>query len=96
MEAFRRKTTHASMCLNDIIDFDFNLRHNTAFHNYNTRQCNKLHLPGPKTNWGKQKLTYEATKDFNNLNQRFRELNRVSCLKRKSVLKTTSVRMHSV
>jgi len=70
-------------CLNDIIDFDFNLRHNTAFHNYNTRQCNKLRLPGPKTNWGKQKLTYEATKDFNNLNQRFRELNRVSCLKRK-------------
>ena len=55
-------------CLNDIIDFDFNLKHNTAFHNYNTRQCNKLHLPAPKTNWGKQKLTYEATKDLNNLN----------------------------
>ena len=44
-------------CLNDIIDFDFNFKHNTAFHDYNTRQCNKLHLPAPKTNWGKQKLT---------------------------------------
>lgn len=44
-------------CLNDIIDFHFNLKHNTAFHNYNTRQCNKLHLPAPKTNWRKQKLT---------------------------------------
>ena len=55
-------------CLNDTIDFDFNLNHDTAFYNYNTHQCNKLHLPAPKTNWGKQKLTYQATKDFDILN----------------------------
>ena len=41
-------------CLNDIIDFDFNFKHNTASHYYNKRQCNKLHLPAPKTTWGKQ------------------------------------------
>ena len=40
-------------CLNGMIDFDFNSRHNSAFHNYKTRQCNKLRLPAPKTNWGR-------------------------------------------
>ena len=37
-------------CLNDIIDFDFNFKCNSALHNYNTRQCNKLHPPAPKAN----------------------------------------------
>ena len=55
-------------CLNDMIDFDVNFRQNSAFHNYKTRQCNKLRLPAPKTNWGRQKLTYQASNDFNNLN----------------------------
>ena len=55
-------------CLNGMIDFDVNFRQNSAFHNYKTRQCNKLRLPAPKTNWGRQKLTYQASNDFNNLN----------------------------
>ena len=55
-------------CLNGIIDFDLNLRHNSAFHNYKTRQCNKLRLPAPKTNWGRQKLTYQASNAFKNHN----------------------------
>ena len=70
-------------CLNDIIDFDFNLKHNTAFHNYNTRQCNKLHLLAPKTNWGKQKLTYQVTKDFNNLNPEIQRTESILLFKKK-------------
>ena len=53
-------------CLNNIIDFCFTLKYNTTLHNYDTRQCN---FPAPKTNcWGKQKLTYKASKDFDNIN----------------------------
>ena len=37
-------------CLNGMIDFDFNSRQNSAFHNYKIPQCHKLRLPAPKTN----------------------------------------------
>ena len=45
---------------------DFNFKRNTVIHNYNTRQRDNLYLPASKTNWGKQKLTYQAANDFNN------------------------------
>ena len=54
-------------CLNGMIDFDFNSRQNSAFHNYKIPQCHKLRLPAPKTNGGSQQLTYQASNDLNNL-----------------------------
>ena len=54
------------------------------FINYNTRQCNKLHLPAPKTNWGKQKLTYQASKDFNNLNPEIQGTESILLFKKES------------
>ena len=56
-------------CLSDMLGLDFNFKYNNAFHNYNTRQCNKLHLPALKTNWGEQKITFQASNDLNNLDQ---------------------------
>ena len=35
------------------------------WHHYNTHQCKKLHLSAPKTNWAKQKITYQAALNFN-------------------------------
>ena len=56
-------------CLNNIIDFGFPPKYNTTLHNYDTCQCNKLYFPGLKTNWwGKKKLAYKASKDFDNVN----------------------------
>ena len=54
-------------CLNNHINFDFNLVYNSSIHNYNTRQSCFLHLPKTRTNWGKHKVTYHAVYDYNNL-----------------------------
>jgi len=45
-----------------------------------------LHLPAPKTNWGKQKLTYQATKDFNNINPEIQGTESISLFKKKGQL----------
>ena len=47
-------------CLHKIIDFNFNFKQNNAIHRHNTRQRKNLHLPAPKTNWAKRKITYQA------------------------------------
>ena len=49
-------------CLNQIVDFSLDLKHNTDIHSYNICQCDNLHLPAAKTNWGKLKLSYQAAK----------------------------------
>ena len=38
-----------------------------SIHSHNTRTSKNLHLPKTNTYWGKQKPTYQASKDFNNL-----------------------------
>lgn len=53
-------------CLNFLINFDFRLALNSV-HNYDTRQSNFLHFPMARTNWGKNKVTYHAAGDYNNL-----------------------------
>ena len=49
------------------IDFNFDIRRNSSFHFYQTRGRNDLHLPRVRTNWGKQTFIYQASKDWNNL-----------------------------
>ena len=70
-------------CLNDIIDFDCNFKNNTAFDNYNTRQCNKLHLPAPKTNWRLKQKLGKAIKDLNNLNPEIQGTESILLFKKK-------------
>ena len=50
------------------IVFNFDIRRNSIFHSYQTRGSNDLHLPRVRTNWGKQTFIYQASKDWNNLN----------------------------
>ena len=49
------------------IDFKFVIRRNSSFHSYQTRRSNDLHLPRVRTNWGKQTFIFQASKDWNNL-----------------------------
>ena len=56
-------------CVNGLVDFDFDLTKNVSIHNHNTRS-NDLHLPRVNSNKGKQTPTYQASIDFNNLDER--------------------------
>ena len=49
------------------MDFDFKLTTNNSIHSYKTKTSKNLHLPKANTNWGRQEPTYQASKDFNNL-----------------------------
>ena len=75
-------------CINELINLKFNLIKNENVHNYNTRRSNDLHLPRANTNKGKQRPTYQASIDFNNLDQRTKNAitlkNFKTCLKRNS------------
>ena len=70
-------------CLHNIIDFNFNFRQNNDIHNHNTRQSKNLHLSAPKTNWAKQKLTYQAALDFNLLSPEIQETASILLFKKK-------------
>ena len=54
-------------CLSGEIDFKFDIRRNSSFHAYQTRRSNDLHLPRVRTNWGKQTFNFQASMDWNNL-----------------------------
>ena len=66
-----RRHNHRCMftfkCMNGLIDFDFDLTKNEDIHEHYTRHRRDLHLPRTKTNKGKQRPTYQASIDFNNL-----------------------------
>ena len=49
------------------IDFNFDIRRNSSFHSYQTRGSNDLHLPRVCINRGKQTFIYQASMDWNNL-----------------------------
>ena len=61
------RCTFIYKCMNGLIDFDFELTKNEDVHGHNTRHRRDLHLPRAKTNKGKQRPTYQASIDFNNL-----------------------------
>jgi hypothetical protein len=54
-------------CMNSLIDFDFDLTKNEDIHEHYTRHRRDLHLLRAKTNKGKQRPTYQASIDFNNV-----------------------------
>ena len=72
-----RRCIAAYKCLNDLIDYDFNiLTKNSDIHNYKTRGRDELRLPSARTNWGKQRFIYSAFKDWNLLDP---DIKSVSC-----------------
>ena len=48
-------------------DFKFDIRRNSSFHSYQTRRSNDSHLPRVRNNWGKKTFIYQASKNWNNL-----------------------------
>ena len=61
---------------NNLIDYDFDLP--KANHLHNTRQRDHIHLSKPSTNWGKQKLLYQACKEYNDLNKNIKSINNLA------------------
>ena len=69
--------------LSERIDFNFDIRRNSSFHSYHTRRSNDLHLPRVRTNWGKQTFIYQASKDWNNLDNNIKSSESMSFFKAK-------------
>ena len=65
------------------IDFKFDVRRNSSFYSYLTRRSNDLHLPRGRTNWGKQTFIYQASKDWNSLDNDFKNIKSLSLFKAK-------------
>ena len=65
------------------IDFNFDIRRNSSFHSYQTRGSNDLHLPRVRTNWGKQTFIYQASKDWNSLDNNIKSSESMSFFKAK-------------
>ena len=52
-------------------------------HGYNTRHGSEFRLPSVKTNWGKHRLSYQATKEWNNLSENTKQGSKISQFKSK-------------
>ena len=57
---------------------------------YNTRRRDDIYLCKPKTNWGKQKLLYQACKEYNDLNYNTRSIEQLGTF-RNELLKSLSL-----
>ncbi len=75
------RCTFIYKCMHGLIDFDFDLAKNEDVHYHYTRRRSDLHLPRTKTNKGKQRLTYQASMDFNNLEQELKNATSLSNFK---------------
>ena len=78
---FLHRCTMVYKCLSNSFDYDFNLTFNNMIHSYDTRNKNNLHLPRIRTNWGKQRFSFHAAKDWNSLDTKTRELPSLSRFK---------------
>ena len=59
-------------------------------HLYNTRRRDDIYLCKPKTNWGKQKLLYQACKEYNDLDYNTRSIEQLGTF-RNELLKSLSL-----
>ncbi len=62
---------------------EFNFEQPKTNHLYNTRQKDDIYLSKPKTNWGKQKLLYQARKEYNALDSHIRSIKQFPTFKNK-------------
>ena len=76
---FLHRCTMVYKCLSN--SFDFKLTFNNMIHSYDTRNKNNLHLSRIRTNWGKQRFSFRAAKDWNSLDIKTRELPSLSRFK---------------
>ena len=70
-------------CINKLTCHSMDLLTHGDVHGYNTRHKGMIRLPVIKTNWGKQRLAYQAVKEWNSLNNDVRGSASTSVFKRR-------------
>ncbi len=55
------------------MEHSLDITRRSEMHSYNTRNKDTLRLPNVKRNWGKQRINYQAIKDWNNLDSETRD-----------------------
>ena len=65
------------------IDFKSDIRRNSNFHSHSTRRSNDLHLPHARTNWSQRTFIFQASKDWNNLDNDIKSSKSLSLFKAK-------------
>ena len=65
------------------IDFKFDIRRDSSFHSCQIRRSNDLHPPRVRINWGKQTFIFQASKDWNNLDNDIKNSKSLSFFKAK-------------
>ena len=73
---------HIFKCKNDLLMSNLRLTKLNE-HGYNTRHGSEFRLPSVKTNWGKHRLSYQATKEWNNLSENTKQGSKISQFKSK-------------
>ena len=61
--------------IHELEDYNFNILKNSDIHSYNTRRKNDFRLPRVRTNYGKKTLLYQGIKEWNLLEQSFKDIN---------------------
>ena len=69
-----------------IVDCDFNIVRNSDIHRYNTRRKNDFRLPLVRTNYGKKRLLYQGIKEWNLLEQSFKDIDSFLIFKQRMFL----------
>ena len=60
--------------IHGLVDCDFNILRNSDIHCYNTRRKNDFRLPLVRANYGKKRLLYQGIKEWNLLEQSFKDI----------------------
>ena len=70
-------------CLTGEIDFKFDIRRNSNVHSYQTRRIHDLQLPRVRTDWGKHTFIFQASNDWNSLDNDIKNTKTLSLFKAK-------------
>ena len=60
--------------IHGVVDYNFNILKNSDIQSYNTRRKNDFRLPRVRTNYGKKTLLYQGIKEWNLLEQSFKDI----------------------
>ena len=60
--------------IHGLVDYNFNILKNSDIYSYNTRRKNDFRLPRVRTNYGKKTLLYQGIKEWNLLEQSFKDI----------------------
>ena len=71
LDLHRRRNFHRCIhiwkCVNGLTEHSLDILRCSQIHSHNTRNKDTIRLPKVKRNWGKQRINYQAIKDWNDL-----------------------------